>query len=280
MREVVHLNYGWEYVDQFTPAFAGGSGESVASVNLPHSCAQTPFDYFDEGIYQKVCGYRKSIHIPPSAEGKRIVLVIGAAGHSAQVYVNGKPCGERHNCGYTQFEVELTNAVTAGQKALLSIEVDSRENQNIPPFGHVIDYMTYGGLYREVRLEFRDQCHISDIFAMPDISGQLTVQCHTEGNPDTIHHSVFLDGNKVCEVSSEKIKNCTLNIPDVKRWDIESPTLYTLVSETVKNGEVTDRVETRIGFRNVKFKKDGFYLNGRKRKLVGLNRHQSYPYVP
>ena len=279
MREVVHLNFGWEYVDQFTTAFAAGSGEGVASVNLPHSCAQTPFDYFDECLYQKVCGYRKSIDIPPSAQGKRIVLVIGAAGHSAQVYVNGTPCGERHNCGYTQFEVELTKMVSAGQKALLSIEVDSRETQNFPPFGHVIDYMTYGGLYREVRLEFREPCHISDVFAMPDITGRLQVQCQVEGSPDAIHHSVFLDGGKVCEITSQSFDKCTLNVPDVKHWDIESPTLYTLVSETVKNGEVTDRVETRIGFREVFFKKDGFWLNGKKIKLVGLNRHQSYPYV-
>ena len=35
----------------------------------------------------------------------------------------------------------------------------------------------------------------------------------------------------------------------------------------------------RIGFRRAEFKKDGFYLNGKKIKLRGLNRHQSYPYV-
>ena len=279
MREVVQLNYGWEYVDSFTSAFASGGGENITSVNLPHSCAQTPFDYFDEGLYQKVCGYRKSIDIPPSAEGKRIILIIGAAGHSAQVYVNGKPCGERHNCGYTQFEVELTDAVSPGENALVSIEVDSRETQNIPPFGHVIDYMTYGGLYREVRLEIRDACHIADIFAMPEKSGKLTVQCQAEGNPDSVRHTLFLDGKEVCGTSSDSVETNTLNVPDVKVWDIDSPVLYTLVSETVKNGEITDRVETRIGFREAVFKKDGFYLNGRKLKLVGLNRHQSYPYV-
>ena len=100
-----------------------------------------------------------------------------------------------------------------------------------------------------------------------------------EGSPDAIRHSLYLHGEKVCEAISETIDGCALNVPNVKLWDVENPTLYTLASELIKNGEITDRVETRIGFREAKFQKDGFYLNGKKLKLVGLNRHQSYPYV-
>ena len=279
MREIVHLNYGWEFVDSFTPAFAAGDECDAQSVDLPHSCAMTPFDYFDESLYQKDCGYRRRVPIPQSAQGKRVFLIVDGAAHSSQIYVNGKPCGERHLCGYTSFTRELTDMVASGQTALLSIEVDSRENQNIPPFGHVIDYMTYGGLYREVRLEIRDECHIADIFAMPEKSGRLAVQCQAEGNPDSIRHSVFLNGERVCELSSDAVESCEMDVPDVRLWELKNPTLYTLVSELIKDGQVTDRVETRIGFREAVFKKDGFYLNGRKVKLIGLNRHQSYPYV-
>ena len=282
MREVFPLNFDWEYADVFSSAFAGGGeadGETPERVNLPHTCAQTPYDYFDEGIYQKVCGYRRRVSIPPSAAGKRVFLIIGGAAHSAQVYVNGKPCGARHGCGYTAFNREITDNVVPGEDALVSIEVDSRESQNIPPFGHVIDYMTYGGLYREVRLEIRDPCHIADIFAQPGASGKLRVECCTEGNPDSIRHTVFLDGVKVCEASFDSATEAVFQVSDVKQWDVEHPTLYNLVSELVKDGTVTDRVETRIGFRDAVFRKDGFYLNGRKVKLLGLNRHQSYPYV-
>ncbi len=279
MRVIVHLNDDWEFVDSFTPAFAAGGEADAQSVDLPHSCATTPFDYFDESLYQKDCGYRRRLPIPESARGKRIFLIVGAAAHSAQVYVDGNPCGERHRCGYTAFTRELTGMVTPGQTALLSIEVDSRESQNIPPFGHVIDYMTYGGIYREVRLEIRDPCHIADVFAMPEKSGRLTVQCQAEGDPDAVRHSVYLNGERVCEVSSGTVESAALDVPEVKLWDIRSPVLYTLVSELVKDGGITDRVETRVGFRSAEFRRDGFFLNGRKVKLVGLNRHQSYPYV-
>ncbi len=279
MRESIHLNDGWDFTEHFSPDFASGGKAETRSVRLPHTCRETPFDYFDEGIYQMNCGYRKSVFIPASAKDKRIYLIVGAAAHSAQVYVNGTPCGERHQCGYTRFEVELTDTVTPGQNVLLAIEADSRESQNIPPFGHVIDYMTYGGLYREVRLEIRDQCHIADVFAMPDKSGKLRVKCETVGNPEAVIHTVYLGDEQIVQVNSESINECALQVPDVRLWDIDHPALYALVSESVKDGAITDRVAIRIGFREAVFKKDGFYLNGRKLKLVGLNRHQSYPYV-
>ena len=47
----------------------------------------------------------------------------------------------------------------------------------------------------------------------------------------------------------------------------------------LKVGRVLDVQEHKIGFRTVEFKADGFYLNGKKTFLRGLNRHQCYPYV-
>ena len=211
MREIFPVNYGWDYIENFTPDFACGGKADCETVDLPHSCAVTPLDFFDERIYQTDCGYRKTIHIPESAKDKKIFLTVGAAAHSAQVYVNGKPCGERHNCGYTSFTRELTDLLTPGQTALLCIEVDSRETQNIPPFGNVIDYMTYGGIYREVRLEIRDKCHLSDIFPMPEISGRLAVQCKAEGSPDSIVHSLYLGGKKIVTVVSDRARGIPLS---------------------------------------------------------------------
>jgi beta-galactosidase len=42
---------------------------------------------------------------------------------------------------------------------------------------------------------------------------------------------------------------------------------------------VLDRYEVRFGFREARFTPEGFFLNGRRVKLRGLNRHQTYPYV-
>lgn len=280
MRNTVHLNYHWEYTKAFDERFSKGVSGEFEIVNLPHTCRETPFHYFDEGLYQMVCGYRQSVPIPTDAQGRRVFLVIGAAGHSAQVYVDGTPVGERHRCGYTAFEVELTPYVTPGTSALIAIEVDSRENQNLPPFGHVIDYMTYGGLYREVRLEIREPSFLGDVFAKPRLSGQLESEIAIEGTAAKVRQTVLLDGAQQCRKEFSAGDAYRLDVPNVQKWDIDNPTLYTLVTELLDDGgTVIDRVQTRIGFREAQFKKDGFYLNGKKVRLLGLNRHQSFPYV-
>ena len=65
----------------------------------------------------------------------------------------------------------------------------------------------------------------------------------------------------------------------VKLWDIENPKLYEIKVKLLKDSEVIDEYKDTFGFREAKFRPDGFYLNGRRVKLVGLNRHQAYPYV-
>ena len=65
----------------------------------------------------------------------------------------------------------------------------------------------------------------------------------------------------------------------VKLWDIENPKLYEIKVKLLKDSEVIDEYKDTFGFREAEFRPDGFYLNGRRVKLVGLNRHQAYPYV-
>ena len=89
------------------------------------------------------------------------------------------------------------------------------------------------------------------------------------------------DGEVVLEKSFENLTKQTLSV-DVKEillWDVESPNLYEVCMTLQKGEYVLDTFISRIGFRTAEFKKDGFYLNGRKFKIRGLNRHQSYPYV-
>ena len=85
------------------------------------------------------------------------------------------------------------------------------------------------------------------------------------------------DGN--CSASAEGA-NAEINIPDAKLWSVDEPNLYTAkVSLVDKGGQILDEKSLRFGFRSAEFKNDGFYLNGEKMKLRGINRHQSYAYV-
>ena len=280
MRQILDLNRGWEFTETFDDAFLHGeASERVVSVSLPHTCRETPYDYFDESVYQMVCGYRRKLTVPAEWADKRVFLCVGAAGHSAEVYLNGVKLAE-HSCGYTAFRAELTAGLTPGEGAELVIRVDSRESLNQPPFGYVIDYMTYGGLYREVWLEVTEQTYIEDVFVQPALTGVARSTVTLQG---AVRESMTLrqrvgESSKATAVSGAETETA-LYVPGAARWELDAPALYTLVTELWDGEALLDRIETRFGFREASFRADGFYLNGRRVKLVGLNRHQSFPYV-
>ena len=62
-------------------------------------------------------------------------------------------------------------------------------------------------------------------------------------------------------------------------WSIENPYLYKVKVKLIVNQKTLDEITVNFGFRDVKFTRRGFYLNGKLVKLRGLNRHQSYPYA-
>ena len=295
MRNTIYLNFDWEFSEAFDERFQHGEGV-FQLVNLPHTVKETPFHYFDESVYQMTAGYRRWLRLPEGAKDKRVFLIIEAAAHAAEVFLNGKKLCE-HKGGYTAFETELTGLLSESKDALLCIKVDSHESLNIPPFGKVIDYMTYGGLYRGVRLEIREQSYIKHFFAAPIVPKIISlpknpdkeliesirfdsqINCHTDvenGGGCEVRHSLY--EYKSDTLLAQGFKR-VLNVEDVRLWDVLSPTLYTLKTELLKNGEVIDCVKTAVGFRRIRFQKGGFFLNGRILKITGLNRHQSYPYV-
>lgn len=303
----IYWNRGWQFSPVFTEELlhkgSGMSDQKLETVMLPHTVAVTPYHYFDESIYQGIYGYRKCFIPDNSWKGKHVFMTIEAAGHSAKVYLNGTLLGE-HHCGYTAFQTDLASALLYGEENILVIQVDSRESQNIPPFGHVIDYMTFGGLYREVYLEIKETTYIANVFARTrgvtdgtpvldcdvtiDIGEKkitLTGEKQKQISPILAGSGLKLKQSLLCTegVSSSIVmfeENCLQNKVDaVKLWNCEQPYLYLLRTELLKDGQVLDTHEVRIGFREAEFRADGFYLNGEKVKLRGLNRHQSFPYV-
>lgn len=267
---------GWEFTPRWSEEFLSGGG-TAQSVRLPHTCRELPLHCIDPADYQMLCGYRRTLDIPAGWEGKRLFLQLDGAAHIATVYVNGTQAAT-HRCGYTAFRVELTGLVQPGKPNLLAVELDTSENPAIPPFGFVVDYLTYGGLYREAWLDVRESGYITDIYVTTPSLTEADVRVSTDGAPDgaTLEVSI-LDGagNAVWTGGPGKA-----HVPDAEPWDTEHPALYRCsVRLLAPDGTELDRQETSFGFRTAQFKADGFYLNGRKTFLRGLNRHQSFPYI-
>ena len=279
----IYINDDWKFTSEYNDEFFNQEKKDVATVRLPHTCKELPFHYFSEEEYQMVCGYQKRLFAPKVWQGKIIFLTIEGAAHYAEVFINGEKCGE-HYSGYTAFTIDISKFVNYGTDNVITIKVDSRESLNIPPFGHVIDYMTYGGIYRDVYLDIKEPAYIQDVFVKPDASGKLISEVFVTGdvNNITLKQIVEKEGQIVCEVcipATDKQMIIEGFVENVELWDVEHPTLYQVKTELIADDKVMDVYEVRAGFRNVRFEKDGFYLNGKKLKIRGLNRHQSYPYV-
>ena len=139
MRERIYWNKNWEFTREYTDELLKQdyAGETV-TVALPHTVVETPFHYFDASMYQMVSGYRRVFVPEESWREKQVLLIIEAAAHQAEVFLNGTKIKE-HFCGYTAFSVDLAPHLKYGEENILVIKVDSRESLNIPPFGKVID---------------------------------------------------------------------------------------------------------------------------------------------
>ena len=81
-------------------------------------------------------------------------------------------------------------------------------------------------------------------------------------------------GEKVFSAEGIEDVHYAGKIEGISKWDLEDPNLYELTVSTKE-----DSYTTTIGFRDSEFRSDGYYLNGKKVRIRGLNRHQSYPYV-
>ena len=265
----IAFNNDWLFTENFDAGF-----DEAVSVRLPHTAKEIPYNYINCRDYQMVCGYRKIFTAPGDWQGKKLILRFDGAAHEATVFCNGERVGY-HACGYTAFCVDITDLVRLGGENVIDVRLDTRESLNIPPFGFVIDYLCYGGLYREVTLEVKDPEYIKEVLIENTGLREIRVRIASECG------SLVTDivDNSGAVISSAVGKAFELNVPEAELWSVDSPALYTARVRAMRGGECVDEKRLRFGFRTVKFKSDGFYLNGERLKIRGLNRHQSYAYV-
>ena len=280
----------WEFTQEWSDEFLRFSTEGQ-KVRLPHTCKEIPLHYADSNSYQMICGYRRML-ILPDLQNRRVFLQFDGAAHIATLYVNGRKIAV-HRCGYTAFRAEITDFVHSGDNQI-AVRLDTTENPAVPPFGFVIDYLTYGGLYREVWVDIRNEGLIDDVFVTTPSVTTAKIQITTDQAPqgaalrfsinDPSGHVIWEEETESIASTPDSVNHAitlfTASIPDALSWDTEHPRLYTCICELLSPSRIIlDHQETTFGFRTAEFKADGFYLNGEKTFLRGLNRHQCYPYV-
>ena len=294
-RIVFPLNQKWLYNDRVVPNGTSATFDDRAfqRVTIPHTNKVLPWHGFDDKEYQFVSLYRRHFQLPNGLNNRRVFVDFGGVMTASTVFLNGKRIGEFLG-GYSQFSFELTEHLNWRGDNVLAVIVDSTERKDIPPFGGEIDYLTFGGIYRDVELRVVPQTFIENVFVKPrgvlKPDRRAEVKCYLQVSqtaPGRRRLKVqLLDGARVIDAKdsdippgASQVDVSLTNLQTIELWSLERPKLYDVVTSLFENDVKVDEFKTRTGFREAKFTPEGFHLNGKHLKLRGLNRHQTFPYV-
>lgn len=277
----------------------GFQDAAFSRVSLPHCPARLGWQNWQPEQWEKIWIYRRHFDLPEKSRELRYFLHFDRVMAAATPAVNGHVF-EKHLGGFLPFEREITGAVRQKDN-VLAVAVDARW-LNAPPSGSPkgpksIDYLLPGGITGGVRLQAVPRIFIRDVFARPvDVlkpSRRLEVDCDLDaasgGLPDRIRLRAELRSGSQTIASStteaaaasglQSVKLAIEGLERVRLWDVDDPQLYTLVVTLFADAQPLHDFTTRIGFRDDSFRQGGFFLNGRKLRLFGLNRHELYPYA-
>jgi beta-galactosidase len=300
-RLVLPMNRGWRYSPSIVErghdlSFDDSKFDRIV---VPHTNVPLPWHGFDDKTYEFVSLYRRRFKLPPQARGQRVFVDFEGVMTASTVWINGHRLGE-YKGGYTPFSFELTPHLNFAGDNLLAVDVDSSERPDIPPFGNRIDYLTFGGIYRDVALRIVPATYIENIFAQPknvlSEHPSLDVECFIQRLEPLQHapltlEAVLLNGaNTIAKTTQPVALSSATSEPvsftlkfaplsSIQLWDIANPHLYTVRVRLLVDERILDEDTRRIGFREAQFTDHGFELNGKVLKLRGLDRHQTFPFV-
>ncbi len=299
------MNTNWLFGGQYTSGSESSfyDDSNFAPVTVPHTVIPLSWKDWNYPAWQQVWIYRRHFSgarlLDSHRPGNRILVDFNGVMVNAAVSVNDQVVAT-HQGGYLPFSAELTGKVTSGDN-LLSVVVDSR-CLAVPPVGAgrgpaSVDFFQPGGIYRDVRLRVLPQVFLADLFAQPaGVLGsqpRVDIECTLDSAVTTHADGTLLvqlfDGQQqiaaeatAVKVSSPRTSTARLSLTGfgpVSLWSPDSPRLYTVQATLNFPGIGSHMLSRRIGFREASFRPDGFFLNGKRLQLFGLNRHQLYPYA-
>ena len=303
-RVVYTINDGWKFTkgSPFEAQLTGCDDSSWETVNIPHTWNDKDADDETPGFYRGPVWYRKQLFIDKSQEGRRAVIYFEGANQEVRFYLNGQFVGE-HKGGYTRFCFDITPHLRYGQENLFAIYVNNVYNPNIPPLS--ADFTFFGGIYRDVYLQFMNPVHIATndyassgvYIRTPEVNNSAaSVEITTLLTNDMLQPTEIRVENIICDADGKEVKKTQaevklaagetktdiskkIKIDSPRLWDIDDPYRYMVYTRILdkRKGTLLDEVVNPLGLRWFKFDSEkGFFLNGKGRKLIGTARHQDY----
>ncbi len=285
----IPINDGWLYRKGFTQDCLEREFDWSDSfiVQIPHNIECESRDYFDERNMRALSTYSRVLTVPESYNGKRLLLSLEGVLSYVEVYVNG--IFVTSHKGESPFVADITAPVKYEYENRIVLKVDSNLRAEVPCCGTRGPLALFGGICRDVVFMICDGRDIRDVCVRTYGAGNSrTVTADVEMfdyYPDTeLDGEIFdSDGNSVGSLAARSVQGNSVRLKgecaQIQCWSPDSPALYT-ASVRLKSGKkILDCKSVAFGFVSAEFKRDGFYLNGKPTKLIGLLRADCYPSI-
>jgi beta-galactosidase/beta-glucuronidase len=229
--------------------------------------------------------YRRSIVVPSEWTGSRVVLCFGAVWHRALVRIDGAIVGE-HVGGYTSFEIDVTDHVTAGAEAELVVEVEAPADKRTIVHGKQrsiprddydgVSFTPTSGIWQSVWIEARGTTYARSVelrgdsrtgidiavrFAGAEPAGAVAVATIVDGSDGDERVTLVADGRGGA--------TGRLELASPRLWSPEDPHLYR-VEITTGSGDTADRVVATTGLRRIEVRGEQLFLNDERLYIRGV----------
>lgn len=269
------LNGAWEF---------RLAGKAWRTVQVPHT-----WQVEAEGVkHLGRAEYRRRFDVPAEWKGGVVRVEFESVFHTARVSINGHAAGEHLGKGYTAFTLDITDLVKYGEQNELQVEADNAFSGSMLPRANSYDWTPDGGIYRPVWLHATPAVYVErvEVDAVPDLAAgsaeavvRVVVRNRTGRTRKIVIEAEVCEeesglvvargttGSEVAAGATETIVLPKARIAQAKLWHFDHPHLY-----RVRCRLGGHEVEETFGIRRIETRGGGFYLNGERVRLMGVER--------
>ncbi len=266
------LNGKWDF--RFSPS------SKWTKINVPGEIAMQGY-----GVpHDQTLTYRRSIDVPASFAGHKLILRFDGTYSYATLIVNGTTV-RQHRGGFSRWETDVTPFVRPGKKNVIELRLVDPVEEISYASGYA--HHPVCGILRDVTLyatpaDYISNLKIETVLDSAFRNADLKIACDYEGAipADLAVSLISPEGRRVVKQSfriAEGPNQLVIPVTDPLKWDAEHPNLYRLEMQLLKSGEVESTITRNIGFRDIRIVKDRMLVNGQPVKLRGACRHDIHP---
>lgn len=282
----VSLDGTWEFaLDHDVRWQAPAAVAWDAAIEVPYA-PETPASGIAHERFIRACWYRRSLDVAAPADRERLVLHFGAVDYEATVWIDDR-CVGRHEGGYTPFAIDVTDALRAGGRHVLTVRAEDDPQDMAKPRGkqdwllqpHSIWYPRTTGIWQSVWLERVPDPSIASLAWTPNLERwELGLEACVAGRLDEPLRlrvrlavgALALADDTYTVLGHDVVRRIALSDPGIDDyrnellWSPNSPTLIDARLELLRpDATVVDAVTSYTALRSATTQGDRFVLNGR-----------------